>query len=203
MRLASSYAQNSNCSWEPGQLDFERSVARYLSSRRHLRLLDYSKWIDGLNAILGPDNVCPLLLEEARTLDFWRQLSKFCHLKKFEPSNMVHEDGGNENVRRRAENSWAIQPLDTIFRARSTTEKYLNLIWPAIIAPKARMRCVDWSVQTLDARYKRKANRMDTARRESEIELSRKVMETIRDACGPANDRLGEQLGRNLKPLGY
>ena len=202
-RLASGYVQGSNCRWNPGQSEFERVVERQLQSRRYVRLLDYSQWVDGLGQVVGPDNVCVLLLEEADTPEFWGTLAEFCALERFDPQAFAAINQSRKNVRSRAGNRWAISELDTAFRAKVGVHKFMNLLWPARISPAIRNRCRETAIARLDARYRERAAKIPLAERETEIHLSDFVLQTVRDRCGPFNERLARPLGRDLEPLGY
>ncbi len=202
-RLASSYVQGSNCRWNPGQFEFERAVERQLSSRRYVRLLDYSQWVEGLRQVVGPDNVCILLLEEADTPEFWGTLAEFCTLERFDPQGFAAINQNRKNVRSRAATRWAISELDTAFRAKVRVHNLMNLFWPAHLSPAIRNRLRETAIARLDARYRKRAAKIPLAERETEIHLSDSVLQTVRDRCGPFNERLARQLGRDLQPLGY
>ena len=202
-RLASGYAEGSKRRWIPGQSEFERVVERRLQSRRYVRLLDYSQWVEGLRQVVGPDNVCVLLLEEADTPEFWGTLAKFCALERFEPQAFAAINQSRKNVRSRAGNRWAISDLDTEFRAKVGVDKFMNLLWPAQISPDIRNRCREAAIARLDTRYRERAAKIPLAERETEIHLSDFVLQTVRDRCGLFNERLARQLGRDLEPLGY
>lgn len=76
-RLSSRYAQGSNCRVNPGQKDFEAAVVHQLEKPGSL---DYAALLHELDAALGIDNVCPLLLEETNTEGFWQTLKDFAGL---------------------------------------------------------------------------------------------------------------------------
>lgn len=202
-RLASRYAQGTNCLFRPGQTDFERTVDQHLKLRRHVRLFDYSRWIEGLHSVIGPENLCVLLLEDSRTLEFWQNLKEFCRLERFEPESMITENSSTKNIRRRTAKSWSISEFDPAFRAKVMTDKWLNAAWPANRQPQLRKRLRIHAISRLEQYYRRKATQMSTERRETEFHLSPRVIDAIRSRCGTANDRLAQQLGRDLHPLGY
>lgn len=202
-RMASGYAQGSRVRWQPGQLDFERDLDRKLSNPRFLRLLDYSAWVQGLCAVLGTSNVCILLLEEAREPSFWQNLADFCELECFDPMSMVSGETNRRNVHRSAVDRWTISPLDTRFGAKVAVEKWLNLTWPTHLAPSRRAQVRETLIDKLAVAYDRKASGIDLANRETEIRLRETAMASIRSACGAGNDRLAEQLERDLRSLGY
>lgn len=202
-RLASSYAQGTSSRFDPGQADFEHTVEKYLKSPRNLRLFDYSRWVEGLQSILGPENTCILLLEESRTLEFWQSLSDFCRLEHFEPHAMVSEDTNTKNKRSRSAEHWSISEFDPALRAKVTADKWLNATWPVNRHPQLRNRLRRQAISRLEQRYIRKAGQMSREKREKEFHLSPRVMETIRACCGPYNDQLARQLDRDLQPLGY
>lgn len=202
-RLASSYVQRSSCRFNPGQADFEQTVKQHLRSRRHLRLFDYSRWVDGLQSIIGRENVCVLLLEESHTMNFWQNLTQFCGLERFEPTSMLSPSTSRNNVRRRSPDRWSISDFDPRYRAKVTADKWLNGLWPAHLQPEQRARLRQQAMAHLEARYRRKYARIKNTQRETEIELTPKLMKEMRAHCGQFNERLSEQLGRNLKTLGY
>ena len=202
-RLASSYAQGTGCRYKPGQVDFERSVERSLKSRRHLRLYDYSRWIDGLESVVGPENFCVLLLEESRTVEFWQQLTDFCRLERFEPDSMTSSETGKKNVRSRSPDSWSISEFDPAYRAKVMADKWLNAFWPTGLQSRLRSWSRLKASAQLEKRYRRKTEQIADGKRETEFHLSPQVMETMRARCGQFNAKLAQQLGRDLKPLGY
>ncbi|HKL22888.1 MAG TPA: sulfotransferase domain-containing protein [Tichowtungia sp.] len=202
-RLASSYAQGAGFRLKPGQADFERSVERSLNSRRHLRLFDYSRWIEGLESVAGPENFCVLLLEESRTVEFWQQLAGFCRLERSEPETMILPNTSKKNVRSRSADRWSISEFDPAVRAKVMVDKWLNAFWPTRLQSGLRDQLRQKTIAQLETRYRRKAEQIPDGRRETEFHLSPQVMETVRARCGSFNARLGEQLGRDLEPLGY
>jgi len=201
--LASSYAQSSSTRCNPGQLDFERTVQRHLNNRRRPRLFDYSSWVDGLWACVGQRNVCVLLLEESRTLQFWQRLADFCQLDQFNPEEMVAAVGDTRNVRKQAADQWSLSPLDIGILAKTNAEKWLNLFWPKSIDYGVRETLKAGLVRLIEARYKRVSGRVDSAERETFIRISPRVMNSIRAKCGQYNQRLATQLDQDLSSLGY
>jgi len=202
-RLASGYAQESNCRFSPGQADFERTVAQRLKSRRDVRLFDYSGWIESLESVVGPENLCVLLLEESRTVEFWQRLADFSRLKCFEPETMISSRESTKNVRSPSAGQWSISEFDPAFCAKVMTDKWLNAFWPTLLHSRLRNRLRLRVIAQLETRYRRKAGQIVDAKRETEFQLNPRVMETVRTRCGSFNARLGEQLGRDLQPLGY
>lgn len=202
-RLASEYAQGTNCRFRPGQTDFERTVQQRLKNRRHLRLLDYSHWVEGLRSVLRPENLCVLLLEDSRNVEFWSSLSEFCRLEYFEPQSMLTEDSNTRNVRRRSAESWTISEFDPTFRAKAMTDRWLNATWPTsrqrTLRNSLRAQIISW----LEKRYRRHAVQTSKEKREIEFHLNPRVVQKIRACCGAANDRLARQVGRDLQSLGY
>ena len=202
-RLASGYAQGSNCRFNPGQTDFERTVEQRLKSRRHLRLYDYSRWVACVESVVGSENLCVLLLEESRTLEFWQTLADFCRLERFEPETMISSETSKKNVRSRFENHWSIREFDPTFRAKVMADRWLNAFWPTNFQSEQRKRLRLRAIEQLEGRYRRKFEKICNPERETEFHLSTQVIETMRARCGPFNEKLAEQLGRNLAPLGY
>ena len=202
-RLASSYAQGAGCHFTPGQTDFERTVERRLKSRRQLRLFDYSRWVEGLESVVEPENLCVLLLEESPTVEFWQQLADFCRLKRFEPETMISPDTSKKNVRSRSETDWSISEFDPAARAKVVVDKWLNAFWPNNLQPERRNRLRLAAIEQLEARYRWKYEKVSGGERETEFHLSPRIMETMRARCGQFNAKLAQQLGRDLKPLGY
>ena len=202
-RLASSYAQSSATMWHPGQADFERYLERHLSSRRHVRLLDYQAWLDGLGEILGADNVCTLLLEDSQTPEFWQSLSDFCQLENFQPESMLDRRSSTHNVRSRGAKSWTLQPLDIDSMARNNVEKWFNLFWPSGHFRQTRKSLMSRVTRMAKKACETKLSRHDTQRRETEIHLSHSAMQAVRTRCGAANEKLALQLGRDLSSLNY
>ena len=202
-RLASGYAQGTNCRFNPGQTDFERIVEQRIKSRRHLQLFDYSRWLGGLASVVGPENLCVLLLEESRTVQFWQRLTDFCRLERFEPETMISSETGKKNVRSRSANYWSISEFDPAFRAKVMADKWLNAFWPTNFQPERRKRLRLQAIERFEKRYCRKYQKISNRERETEFYLSPQVMETVRAGCGSFNEKLAQQLGRDLAPLGY
>lgn len=199
-RLASGYAQGSQSRFHPSQADFERHVERFLKQRGHL--LDYAAWVEGLRAALGKENVNVFLTEESRQFSFWEELQSFCRLEHLDIDKMV-EGGGNQNKRARSRDSWAISPLDLQFKAKVIAEKPLNLLWPKRFAQGARANVRRAAISTLAGVYGVRAKRLDPIQRCTEIRLTPEVERLVREHVGEANKRLANQLGKDLKSLGY
>lgn len=202
-RLASSYAQDSNRFFCPNQDSFERWVKQYLNSKRHLRLLDYITWINGLTSVVGRENLCILLLEEADSLGFWNKLSEFCELEHFDPALMLGQDRGRENVRRQSRDSWALRPLDMNVKAKVATDRWFNLLWPARAIGEVRSRARQAAVERLRKFYERKAGKLDLATRGSEIRLCGRIRNHVDASLGRQNEELARFLGRDIRHLGY
>ena len=202
-RLASGYAQGAGSRLKPGQADFERSVERSLNSRRHLRLFDYSRWLEGLESVVGPENFCVLLLEESRTVEFWQQLADFCRLERFKSETMISPETSKKNVRSRSPDSWSISEFAPAARAKVMVDKWLNALWANNLQPKQRNRLRRRAIEQLEVHYRRKYEKVSNDERETEFHLSPQVMETMRARCGQFNAKLAQQLGRDLEPLGY
>ena len=202
-RLASGYAQVTSCRFSPGQHDFEKTVERRLKNRRHLRLLNYSLWVQDLETVVGPENLCVLLLEESRTVEFWQKLADFCQLERFEPRTMVSSRASNKNVRSRSAGQWSISDFDPALPAKALVDKWLNASWPNGLQPELRNRLKLRAIAWLETHYRRKYDNISNEERETEFQLSPQVMATISARCGPFNAKLAQQLGRDLEPLGY
>ena len=201
-RLASGYAQESNMNWNPSQQDFEHYVQKSFKNRRLNRLFDYSRWVDGLESILGSENVCVILLEESRTSRFWEKLTDFCALQYFEPGQ-IQSSNSRKNVRSRGPDSWAIRDPDTGFQAKLLVDKWINLSWPAAFKPELRKQFRQRTIERVDIHYQNTALRKPVINREKEIHLSPRVKQTVRAHCSSHNNQLAAKLGRDLTPLGY
>ena len=202
-RLASSYAQSSATKWHPGQADFERYLERHLSSRRHVRLLDYSAWLDGVCEIVGAENVCTLLLEDSQTPEFWQRLTDFCRLQHFQPESMLDQNPSHHNVRSRGSNTWNLQPIDIDSMVRSNVEKWFNLFWSKRHFGQARKTLKSRAIRMAKKTCEAKLSRYDAERREMEIHLSDSAMQAVRTRCGASNEKLALRLGRDLSSLNY
>jgi len=202
-RLASNYAQTSQTNWRAGQSDFERSLQQALNNDRKSRLLDYSKWVEDLHALLGKENVCVLLLEDSKTAAFWQKLSAFCELEEFDSEKMVAAESEQKNIRRKAADRWKLSEMDAHLTARATVDKWYNFLWPGKIMISARDGFKEHSVKMLQAYFERRSEKTTFAKRDPEITLSPEAKRIIEDKCGSANDRLASLLGRDLKSLGY
>ncbi|MEX0448776.1 hypothetical protein V6X63_03350 [Spiribacter sp. 221] len=123
-RLASGYAQGSSARPNPGQADFEAWLSEVL---REPRSYDYAGWLRALDAALGAENVCPLLLEESNTLSFWQTLEDFAGLEAPEPAAMVRGEG-NQNRRSAGADQWTISASDAHAKAKVAVDKPLNLL---------------------------------------------------------------------------
>ena len=187
----------------PNQDSFERWVKQYLNSKRHLRLLDYITWINGLTSVVGRENLCILLLEEADSLGFWNKLSEFCELEHFDPALMLGQDRGRENVRRQSRDSWALRPLDMNVKAKVATDRWFNLLWPARAIGEVRSRARQAAVERLRKFYERKAGKLDLATRGSEIRLCGRIRNHVDASLGRQNEELARFLGRDIRHLGY
>ena len=109
-----------------------------------------------------------------------------------------------KNVRSRATNHWSISEFDpAAFRAKVMVDKWLNAFWPNNLQPERRNRLRLAAIEQLEARYRRKYQKVCNDERETEFRLSPQVMETMRARCGQFNAKLAQQLGRDLEPLGY
>lgn len=202
-RMASSYAQDSNRLFSANQGSFERWVQQYLRSKRHLRLLDYTTWINGLKTVLGADNLCVLLLEEANTPDFWKQLQDFCGLEYFDPDSMIRKQEGRENVRRQSKDTWALRPLDLDVKAKVAADRWLNLLWPPMLLGDVRNRVRQAAVKRVRGYYGQKARKFSATERGSEIRLTEQTHNLINAALGKQNEALARFLGRDIRHLGY
>jgi len=201
-RLASSYAQTSSRRPNAGQKDFELFVEHALANRRKKRLFDYSGLINGLEAVVGPQNTCVLLLEDSRTSGFWKKLADFCGLERIDGEALL-ASGRTRNVRSKAKGVWAISDLDPASQAKALVDKWVNLTWPDQFKPDAQKLVKKKAVEWLETRYRRTAAITSSGRRETEIRLNPKVMQLIRLNFGPCNENLAKKLGRDLTPLGY
>jgi hypothetical protein len=201
-RLASRYAQGSLRRLNPSQQDFERVVQRTLKDRRCLRLFDYSRWVDGLESVVGSKNVCVLLLEESRTPGFWEKLTDFCTLQYLEPGRVLTSDS-SKNVRSRAPGSWAISDLDTGFQAKVLVDQWMNLSWPSSFKSELRKQFRRRTIERVESHFQNKAARKAAINREKEIRLTPQLRQTIRTHFSSCNSQLAIKLGRDLTPLGY
>ena len=202
-RMASSYAQDSNRVYLPGQASFERWVDQYLRSKRHLRLLDYTNWINELTSVIGAENLCVLLLEEADSPNFWNQLANFCALERFDPDRLLRDNAGRENVRRQSRSTWSLRPLDLDVKAKVAVDRWLNLLWPQWILSGRRERIRRAAVERLRNSFDREARKLDMKTRDHEIQLSEQVRTQIDAALGTKNRELSKFLGREIRHLGY
>lgn len=202
-RLASGYAQGTNCRFNPGQADFERTLEQHLNSPRRLRLLDYSGWVEGLESVVGSENLCVLLLEESRNLAFWQTLANFCRLEQFEPETMISSKSSKENARSQSGDFWSISEFDPTARAKVDASKWFDAFWPNYILSERRNRLRIQAIEQLEAHYRRKYHRIAKRDRETEFYLSPQAVETMRARCAQFNSKLAQQLNRDLKPLGY
>ena len=202
-RIASSYAQNSGANPVASQEDFERLMKRIMTNRRKRRLFDYSTWIEGLQTILGADNVLPLFLEQTDSPDFWTRLTDFCDLKNFKANEMILSKNHSKNKRSLSNKRWTISPLYPALRARIKVETWMNLIWPASLAPRVRISARDHAVRLLQAAFQKSVREAETGNRASEIELTPQARHFIQSHVGAFNARLSRQLGQDLNGLGY
>lgn len=202
-RLASHYAEGSSAEWAPGQAHFEAVVSRRLASRRYQRLFDYSRWVEGLYAVVGRHNVCVLLLEEAGTADFWSDIKSFCKLEQFDPDSMVEENSVGSNVRKTSEQTWALSELDTGFKAKSEIDRWLNLVWPRKFQIESRSALREALIKRLKTQYDERAAKIANSEREKQIHLSEELIFSVRRHCDSANQRLAELLGREIRNFGY
>lgn len=162
-RLASQYVQNSNLNWNAGQKDFEKTVEKTLNTARMRRLLDYSRWIDGLGSVLGRENLCVLLLEESNTVEFWQQLKDFCHLEKLDPLAMTSPEV-RANARSKSAKVWTIRQPDAASRAAVVVDRWMNLAWPQEFQPKKRQTIRRHAIEKLQRRCQ---PLLDQSRREN------------------------------------
>lgn len=202
-RLASSYAQGTSCRLNPGQMDFERTVAKRLKSRRYLRLFDYSRLVEDLKAAVGPENLCVLLLEESREMAFWQSLIDFCRLERLKPEAMISSSSEKKNRRSNSDGRWSISQFDPAYCAKVVVDKWLNAIWPAHVQRERRAGFRLRAMKHLEARYRRKADQLADENRETEFQLSPRAKQIIQKRCGSFNDQLAQELGRDLKNYGY
>ena len=114
-----------------------------------------------------------------------------------------HRNTSKKNVRSRSETHWSISEFDPAARAKVVVDKWLNAFWPNNLQPERRNRLRRRAIEQLEARYRRKYEKVSNDERETEFHLSPKVMETMRARCGQFNAKLAQQLGRDLEPLGY
>lgn len=202
-RIASGYAQGSNCRWSPGQVDFEKTVERVLRSRRQRRLLDYSRWVEGLSSTIGRGNLLVLLLEDSADARFWQSLATFCQLDYLDPTSMIETNERSHNSRRNSEGRWSIRKFDPEFRAKVIVDKWLNLTWPKYVQPSLRGRIRERAISRLNEIFSRKAEKLDRSKRESEINLSQRVIDSFQSHGDLGNQRLADQLGRKIRSIGY
>jgi len=198
-RLASGYAQGSNCRVNPGQRDFEVSVTKRL---REGGGLDYAAWLNELDAALGPENVCPLLLEESDTESFWWTLKDFAGLEELVPAEMVTGEG-HQNRRRAGTDKWRISPFDARFKAKVAVDKPLNLLWPRDVGAPWRASLRERLINKVARHYERVYEREALTPRETNIQLTSTIRTRVAERVGRSNKALADRLGRPLEALGY
>jgi hypothetical protein len=202
-RIASGYAQNSATNPGASQEDFERAVHGIMASRRKLRLFDYSAWIDGLQEILGPDNVLPLFLEQTGSSEFWARLTDFCGLRNLKVDEMTLSANRSKNRRSLTGERWAISAFNPSACAKRKVDKWINLMWPENLASGARRSAKDRAVRAIEVVYQSRARDAEARNRGSVIELTPQTRNLIQRHVGPFNAKFGRQLGQDLNSLGY
>ncbi|MFM9816312.1 UNVERIFIED_CONTAM: sulfotransferase domain-containing protein [Spiribacter pallidus] len=198
-RLASGYAQGSNSRVNPGQKDFEAAVVHQLEKPGSL---DYAALLHELDAALGIDNVCPLLLEETNTEGFWQTLKDFAGLQMLQPAEMVTGEG-TQNRRRAGVDQWAISPFDAHFKAKVAVDKPLNLLWPRDVGAAFRAPLRERLINQVARRYERVYEREAVKPRETSIQLTSSVRARVAERVGRSNQALAHRLGRPIEALGY
>lgn len=198
-RLASGYAQTSNCRINPGQADFEAELATRLKDPRPY---DYAAWLTTLEDALGVDNVCPLLLEESNTESFWQRLQAFAHLRALEPEHTVTGDDA-QNRRRAGADQWQISAFDPQFKAKVAVDKPLNLIWPKHFATGPRGFLRDALIARVARHYQRIHAHDAIEPRATAIMLTPEARARIAQHLSDSNQALAQRLGRPIAGLGY
>lgn len=191
--LGSLYAQLSNKILNASQDDFERQVNRIIQENNDY--IDWSRWVDRLQQLLGKKNVCVLLTEELKTDRYWKDLLDFIDLEGKKEDFLVEKNQMRHNKRNKAPGVWKIRPSKSI--AKYTIKK-----WPDNVAPKAR-RIADRINMKSSPVYEPIYKYIYDRKRGNEIMLTDEIKEKIYDYTRPFNEKLEKQLGRDLKSLGY
>ncbi|WP_022728618.1 sulfotransferase family protein [Fodinicurvata sediminis] len=194
--LASLYAQKSAHIKRASQRDFEDRVRRLI--RNGNAYLDWSAWVHHLRQAIGADNLCVLPMEEMDRPAFWQDLADFLGLDRLPEETPAAFNRQQENARRTQSDSWAIRPLKTW---NVSLKRHLKRAYER--RDETPPRLVRKVAALADSAVSAPYLKFHERQREMEIRLPDDLRSTIQDYCRPFNQRLAEQLGRDLSHLGY
>jgi len=192
--LASLYSQMSNRICRASQGDFEKRLDKYINYGGVY--IDWSKWIDELYHVFSHDSICLLFMEDMSTYKFWQDLSAFIGETTFSEEDLSRLTSMVKNRRRLSSDTWEIRPLKDI------TRHTLKRKWPASHDSYVRSlsfgaaSCID----TLCCPFLRLAFQ---TQRGNTISLTPELVGRLRDYIAPFNERLSQQLNRDVASLGY
>lgn len=193
--MGSLYAQCQPWMASPGQADLEAKIANLLrSDDPHF---DFAALVEELEAELGADGCLVLLYEDGLECNISRVEAFLRTTVSLSPSTVEWE-----NVKRVGQQSWKggswnipvtrRGPLDTLrrFFARS---------WPrSLWGPKRRIARALERIDTMVARVVTPPVREGVV-----VTMPDELARSIRQHFAASNARLGQRLGRDLRPMGY
>jgi len=191
--LASMYSQISGHLAHASQSDFERRVDRLIKRRDHY--VFWSEWVDNLNAALGQENICVLLMEDMNKTEFWERLFNFMQIDPANADDRIPTFAQKENVRNKGEDRWVLTSSSgNIKWAKMLANRHFPVNW----APRLRR-----TLRRASFGYNRVINLMSSGR-DSEVKMTNEVREKILAYCRASNVDLKAQICRDdLGELGY
>ncbi|MDZ7755197.1 hypothetical protein [Rhodohalobacter sp.] len=152
---------------------------------------------------MGEENVCILLLEEMRELNFWEDLVAFIDAREVNAEELFKINTRNKKNRRKIDRiTWGLRPFDLQEKAKDDIHKIKQLMsgfglnggW----VDKIVGRLIQMRIKYLSATgYK------DKHLHDSEITLSSELRSIIRNVYKKPNSLLSDILGKNVSELGY
>ncbi|MDN3517870.1 hypothetical protein QWY84_09625 [Aquisalimonas lutea] len=190
--LASLYAQLSDRIVRPSQKDFERRVYSLIDTDDPY--IQWSHWHAGLVEALGSDNVCTLLTEEIDSPHFWKKLGTFVDPGTTNPDLHKNPDI-EENKRNESPGvAWRIRPPHI--------RRMVMNNWPDNRFNGLRLSTLRFMDKT-ESLYKPVTRLLFFPVRGRNFLLTDRVRQDILRHVRLSNQRLAEQLGRDLESLGY
>jgi hypothetical protein len=197
-RMASSYSQVSVYNPVASQAHFKQHVIQKLKRKQRLQ---YDKWVEELQEVLGFENVCVLFMEEMQKPSFWETLSSFCQLDKFDCEEWL-DNIKSKNTRKENENTWGIRDFDSSEKAKVLVNNVFGLLWPYHLKTEFRIRVHQRSKHLINQYYQRKYSNLTKTDR-GVIKLTPEIRKEIQLNYKSQITKLEKLLDKDLGRLGY